>query len=175
MKNKTIKLLSTTSLALFAAMILVPQSIAAEKDTLNAADVKFVKQEAAAGMALVKLAGLGVQKAGNADVKAFAEMLVTDHTAANAELTKLATDKGIELSTVIDPKHAEAYQTLEKTSGTEFDKEFLAQVTSGHKKCVKNFEESSQEAKNSDLKAWVDKMLPALKTHLEKAKELASK
>lgn len=172
MKTKSITLLSKTTVALFAAVLLVPHGMAAEKDTLNATDVKFVKHEAAAGMAVVKLADLGVKKAERADVKAFAEMIVTDHTKANQELKQLATTKGVELSAVIDPTHASTFQKLEKYSGADFDKEFLAEMVSSHKKCVSNFEESSKDAKDSDLKMWVDKMLPALKAHLEKSKEL---
>ena len=48
-------------------------------------------------------------------------------------------------------------------------------MTSGHKKCVSNFEDAAKDSKDSDLKMWAEKMLPALKTHLEQAKELASK
>lgn len=175
MKTKSFNLFSTSALALCGILLLAANGKAAEKDTLNAADVKFVKHEAAAGMAVVKLAGLGVQKAVRADVKAFAEMIVTGHTTANEELTKLASTKGVELSAVIDPKHAETFQKLEKTESADFDKAFLAEMTSGHKKCVSNFEEAAKDSKDSDLKMWAEKMLPALKTHLEQAKELASK
>ena len=70
---------------------------------------------------------------------------------------------------------SEHYQTLEKSSGTEFDQEFLAEIVRGHKKCVSNFEEASTDAKDSDLKAWATGMLPTLKTHLGKAMELSAK
>lgn len=175
MKTNTITRFSTTTLALCAALIFASNGMSADKDTLNSADVKFVKHESAAGMAVVKLAGLGAQKAGRADVKAFAEMLVTDHTKANEELTKLAATKGVELSAVIEPKHAETFQKLEKTESADFDKVFLAEMTSGHKKCISNFEDAAKDSKDSDLKMWADKMLPTLKTHLEQAKELSSK
>ena len=176
MKTKQTTLLTSTTLALCAAAFMfTTNSMAAEKDTLSASDVKFVKQEAAAGSAVVKIAELGVKKAERADVKAFAEMLVTDHTKGCDDTKALATKKGVELSTVIAPSHAETYQKLEKYSGKEFDKEFLATVVSGHKKCVGNFEDASTGAKDADVKAWANKVLPGLKSHLEKAKELAAK
>lgn len=175
MKTKTNTLLSTATLALCGMLLCVPQGQAADKDTLNAADVKFIKQEAAAGTAVVKLAELGVKKATRADVKEFAGMVVTDHTKANEELAKLATTKGVELSAVIDPAGAATFQKLEKASGAEFDKEFLDELTSGHKKCVSNFEAASKDTKDGDLKAWIDKMLPALKAHHEKVTELGAK
>lgn len=175
MKSKTTSLFSASALALCAAMIFTSNSHAAPKDTLDAADVKFVKTEAAAGNAELKIAELGVQKAERADVKAFAEMLVKDHTQANTELNALATEKGVEVSAVISPKHAEEFQKLEKASKGDFDKEFLSEMVSAHEKSVSNFEEAAKDAKNSDLKAWAEKTLPTLKSHLAKAKELAAK
>jgi putative membrane protein len=176
MKTKTISLLSATTLALCGMFLFIPHGMAEDKKSvLTADDEKFVKQEAAAGMGIAKIADLAAKKSSDAGIKAFAEMLVTDHTKANLELKELAASKGVEPSTVIAPEHAETYQKLEKASGAEFDKEFLDVVASSHKKCVSNFEDASKETKDSDLKMWVDKMLPGLKAHQEKAKELAAK
>ncbi len=176
MKNKSIINASTTKLALCAAIfIFASNTMSAEKDTLDATDVAFVKHSAASGMAEVKVAGLGVQKSDSKEVKAFAEMLVTDHTQANADLKKLASTKGVELSAVIEPKHATTFQALEKFSGPEFDKQFLADIISDHKACVSSFEEASKNGKDSDVKAYADKMIPTLKSHLEKAVELSTK
>ncbi len=174
MKNKSITRYSTTTLAFCAALVFASNGMSADKDTLDSTDVKFVKQEAAAGMAVVKLAGLGAQKAVRADVKAFAEMIVTDHTKANEELTKLAATKGVELSAVIEPKHAETFQDLEKTESADFDKEFLNVAVSGHKKCVSNFEDAAKDSKDSDVRMWAEKTLPTLKAHLAQAQALSS-
>ncbi len=174
MKFKSNNLLSSTLLALSAAaLIFAPHGFAAEKDTLNATDVKFVKHAAAAGMAEVKVAELGVKKAGSPNLKAFAEMLVTDHTKANEEVTALAKTKGVELSTVIEPNHASTYQKLEQYSGTDFDKELLAVLVSDHKKCISTYEAAAKDSKDMEVKAWAEKMLPTLRTHLDKAKELS--
>ncbi len=174
MKSSSITRLTSTAFALCSMLVLASHSNAAPKDTLDAADVKFVKTESAAGTAELKIAGLGVQKAERADVKTFAEMLVTDHTAANKELAALAEKKGVEVSAVISPKHAEEFQKLEKASKADFDKEFLSDMTSAHKKCISKFEEAAKDSKDSDVKMWAEKMLPTLKAHLAKAEELAA-
>lgn len=172
MKLRTNPLLTTTTLALCGMFLLTPHGVAADKDTLNAADVEFVKHEAAAGMATVKIAELGVKKATRPEVKSFAETIVKEHTAANEELKKLAVTKGVELSAVIDAKHAEMFQKLEQYSGTEFDKEFLDVAVSGHKKCVGRFEDAAKDSQDNDVKTWAAKMLPSLKAHLAQAEEL---
>lgn len=173
--KRSTKNLTGLALALFAAAMALPEANAAPKDTLNPVDVKFVKHEAAAGMGMVQIAELGTKKAENADVKALAEKLLADHTGANGELKQLAVDKGIDLSAVVDPADAKTFQSLEKVSGAEFDKEFLAAVVSAHKTCVDNFEAESKDAKNNDLRMWVNKMTPTLKNHLARAEELYSR
>jgi putative membrane protein len=175
MKIPSTTLFSSSTLAMCAALLFAPHAMADSKDTLNAADVKFVKHESASGSAEVKIAELGVQKAERADVKAFAEALVTNRTQSNTEIQALAEKKGVEVSAVINPKRAEEFQDLEKASKADFDKEFLAAIVSDHKKLVSNFEESAKEAKDADVKMWSEKMLPSIKAHLAQATELAAK
>jgi putative membrane protein len=175
MKNKSITLLSTTTLALCGVLLFAPNGLTAEKDTLNASDVTFLKHEAAAGMAAVKTAELGVKKAERPEVKAFAEKLSQDHAKANARLKALAATKGVDLSNVIDPDDAETFQELEKFRGAEFDKQFLSQLVSGHKKCVSSFETASTDARDGEVRAFAGETLPGLKAHLEQARKLAGK
>ena len=165
----------TATLALCGMFLPATNGMAAEKETIDAADVKFVKHAAASGMAEVKVAELGVKKAENTDVKAFAKVLAADHTKVNEELKALAQTNDIKLSAIIDPKNASTFQKLETLSGKEFDKEFLADLVSSHKKGVSNFDGAAKSAKNNGVKAFAEKTLPALKAHLEKAKELSAK
>lgn len=175
MKTTRNFLTASTQLAMCAAaLLLTPSAFSSEKDTLNTRDVNFVKGEAAAGKAELKIAELAVTKASRTDVKAFATTLVTDHSAVNTELAGLATKKGVEISSVIAPAHASVYQDLEKLSGPEFDKEFLKTIIADHKKCIKNFEESATEGKDDDLRVWVNKTLPALRSHLATAEALSA-
>ncbi len=174
MRTRKIPLVSTAALALGAMLLLGPNAMAADQKTkLNASDTQFIQEEAAAGVALVKMAELGEKKAQREEVKAFAAMLVTDHTKANAELAALAASKGVQLSSEPADKHVDMQEKLESKSGAEFDKEFLSMVVDGHEECVENFEEASTDAQDSDVKAWATKMLPGLQAHLAKAESLS--
>lgn len=148
---------------------------AADKGTMSANETKFIKQTGEHGMAEVKIAELGSQKAERADVKEFATMLVNDHTKANSELAALAKTKGVELSQMIAPKAADTFKDLEKESGQGFDKAFLAQMEKSHKDTISSFEDAEKDAKDGELKAWISKTLPTLKAHLDKVKELRAK
>lgn len=175
MKHHKLPLLPAAVLAVGACLLLAPNAIAAEARTkLNSADTKFIQEESAAGAALVRIAELGVKKAERADVKAFAGMIATDHTKANAELATLADSKGVALSKEVDNKHANTYEKLEGESGARFDKEFLSVMVSSHETCLENFQDAAEDSQDSEVKQWAAKMLPAQKAHLEKAEELSS-
>ncbi len=146
-----------------------------KKSSLKASDEKFIKTAGAAGMAEVKIATLGTQKAERADVKELATTMVDDHTKVNAELSALAESKKVELSQVIDPKAADTFKDLEKESGSGFDKAFLNQLEKSHKDSIANFEEAEKDGEDAEVKAWASKTLPALKHHLEEVKKLQAK
>lgn len=143
-----------------------------KKSSLNSADEKFLKKTGEAGMSEVKIATLGTQKAERADVKDFATMLVADHTKVNDELSKLAQTKGVELSAVISADAADTFKDLEKESGKDFDKAFLAHLEKSHKDSISAFEEAGKDAADSEVKSWANQTLPTLKAHLEKVQEL---
>lgn len=171
MKTKSI---ATHCLALLIAAT-ASTAFAAEKDTLNAADSKFVKTVGESGMAEAKVATLGAQKAERADVKEFANMLVTDHGKVNAELAELAKTKGIDVSAVVSADAADKFKALEQESGKDFDKAFLNHMEKCHEKSIAAFEEAEKDSANADVKAWASKTLPTLRAHLAKVKELAAK
>jgi putative membrane protein len=163
-------ILNTVLPALCAYFLVSPLAIGDPKDTLNAYDVKFVKEAAQANLNEVKLAELGSMKATNAELKSCAAMLVKDHTAAGAGLKALAEKKGVSVSSAIDKDTADTYKELEKKSGADFDDAFIGHMDKGHGKCIKKFEDAQKDLRDTDVKAWVDKTLVALKAHHAKIK-----
>jgi putative membrane protein len=169
MKSKPIAVtLSVLAACAFGAI----QSMAAD---VADADAKFIKKTSDAGMAEVKTAELGTQKAERADVKELATMLVADHTKSNAELAALAKAKGVEVSAMIPEKGASAFKDLENEKGAAFDKAFLDHMEKDHKKMIDSFEDAQKDVKDGELKAWIDKTLPTLRTHLDHVKQAKGK
>lgn len=163
--------LLTAALAAFATA-----GFSADQNKVSSSDQKFIKEAGASGMAEVKLSELAVKKATRADVREFAQMMVSDHNAVNQDLTGLAQRKGVELSTGIDPDAASKYQKLEDTTtGNDFDNAYLKQMQSDHKKAISDFEDAQKKADDGDIKAFADKTLPGLKKHLDKVEQLLGK
>lgn len=138
-------------------------------------DKEFVAMAGLGGLAEVQMGNLALQKASNAEVKAFAQRMLTDHSKTNGELTNFATAKGLALATELagDPKAA--LEHLMSLSGAEFDKAYMQHMVEDHEKVVAAFDKASTSATDADLKAWTGRTLPTLKEHLEMAKEIARK
>jgi putative membrane protein len=133
----------------------------------------FWAEAAQGGMAEVELAKLAVQKAQNAEVKKFAQMMITDHSKANEELKALAATKKVILPTDIG-SHKSDLDDLGKLSGAEFDKKYVEMMVEDHEKDV-SFFESKTSSSDADIKAFTTKTLPTLKKHLEAIKDIESK
>jgi putative membrane protein len=139
------------------------------------ADTTFVKEAAMGGMAEVEMGQLAATKAQSADVKQFGQRMVDDHGKANNELKSLASQKNVTLPPELDAKHKGLRAKLEKMSGAEFDRAYMAEMVADHNKDVASFSRESKSGKDPELKAWAAKTLPTLQEHQKMAREINSK
>ena len=121
---------------------------------------------------------LGESRATRADVKAFAKLMVTDHTAVNklaVELAKKlqltpeanATSRGLQEG---GEKHRARLTTLE---GAAFDRAYVEQEVVYHQQVLDALDKVLiPGATNAELKALLVKVRPAFAAHLEHAKNL---
>jgi predicted outer membrane protein len=64
---------------------------------------------------------------------------------------------------------------LEMLSGTAFDQAYASKMVMGHQRAIRKYEMASTDLQDGALKNYADKMLPDLRTHLEKAQALQAK
>ncbi len=121
---------------------------------------------------------LAESKATSADVKAFAQRMVTDHTGVNKSATELVT----RLHVTPDPSATsrslqqggdQNLATLKGLSGAAFDKAYVDHEVSYHQAVIDAVDTTLiPNAQNADLKALLVKTRPAFVAHLEHAKRL---
>ncbi|MDP9047482.1 MAG: DUF4142 domain-containing protein [Bacteroidota bacterium] len=136
--------------------------IAVDKD-----DAKFATTAANGGMAEVALGKLALQKTSNAQIKDFANMMVTDHGKANDELKAVAKAKNITLPDSVDSDHQKKMADLSKKTGKDFDKAYVDAMIDGHKKTLDLMNDEAKNGKDADLKAFAAKTAPTVKMHLD--------
>ena len=147
----------------------------AASSVTGGSDSSFVEDAANGGMAEVEFGKVASTKATNPEVKKFAQMMVTDHTAANNALKALAGKKGWKLPTELDSSHKSTLDKLKGYSGAEFDKEYVEEMVNDHETDVKAFQDKAKNATDPDLKAFAEKTLPVLQKHLDAIKAIQAK
>jgi putative membrane protein len=130
-------------------------------------DAKFAVKAAAAGMTEVDLSKVALKQSTNAKIKDFANMMITDHTAAGDKLAALAKTKNITLPSAPDSSQTKAINNISKKTGADFDKAYVDQMVSDHKDAVSLFTNESKNAKDADIKAFATNTLPTLQKHLD--------
>jgi len=170
-------MIRTLALLCVAILFAVP-SVRADDNTMSSKDSKFVMEAIAGGETEVALGKLAVDKGSSADVKAFGQKMIEDHTKANDELKELAKSKNLDLKKGEDraiKMEQKNSDKLTKKSGDEFDKAYVDLMVKDHEKDVKDFEKASKDSDDADLKAWAAKTLPTLQEHLQSIKDIQAK
>jgi putative membrane protein len=110
----------------------------AQAGHVSGTDKRFVEKMYQANLDEVQLGQLGTQHATNPQVKAFAQMMVTDHSKSNEELTPIAQRLGVQLGTELDGKHRKTADKLSGLQGAEFDREFMKAMVDGHEQVIRD-------------------------------------
>ena len=126
------------------------------ESSVGMGDRDFVRDVAAMNMAEIELSRTAQQRAADANVKKFAQMMVTDHTGAGDRLKALATQHNIELPAQIDDKHRDLSQKLNEKQGLEYDKEFADAMVDDHQNLVDKLESRIDKDTLSKWKAGRD-------------------
>lgn len=142
---------------------------------LSPDDKQFLSKAGMGGLYEVQAGTLALQKAASADVKAFAQRIVNDHSLANAELSQLATVKGTALPTELDGELEKAVEHLRTLSGAEFDKAYMHHMTGDHQADIAEYERAASGSQDADVKVFAAKTLPTLREHLQLATTVAGK
>lgn len=133
---------------------------------------QFMMAAASGGNTEVMASQVALTMAKNDRVKNFANMMVNDHTQANNELKSMATRMNVTLPDSVMPKQHDELETLRKTSGKNFDKQYMDMMVKDHKETVAKFQKASQNLDNNDLKTWASNTLPKLQMHLDSAQAI---
>ena len=116
----------------------------------------------------------------NKDVKAFAELMITDHTGVNKSATDLATKLKV---TPQDNPTSQSLKAggdknlahLKTLKGAAFDKAYVDHEVAYHQQVIDALDKTLiPGATNDELKALLIKVRPAFVAHLEHAKHLQS-
>jgi len=130
---------------------------------------------AQSNMAEIETGKMALKKSSNADVKAFAQLMIDDHTKGLEETKKVAAAKKVTLPTEPDIAHQKLAAELDALSGARFDEAYAKRAgVAGHANVHASLKKDISAVEDPDVKALATKLEPTVAHHLAMAKKLAS-
>jgi putative membrane protein len=151
--------------------------------TSSVNDVQEWAQEVAVGnMAEIELGKLASERALDAEVRKFGQMMVKDHTASGNEFKQVVGNQ-LQLPTQLDENHRELVTKLSGMKGMEFDREYMNAMVDGHEEMKDRLEQRANQSSTAGssapletaLNQWAAKTLPVVEMHLQHAQQLKEK
>jgi putative membrane protein len=141
-------------------------------------DANILAAEANGDSAEVVIAGLAKTKATSPAVRAYAALLVSDHSKG------LAATHALAQKLAITPQAAPQDTTTQSTAhvldrlngipkGKAFDTAFVNHEIQDHQQDIQDAQTMSGAATNPEVKNFIDKSLPELNKHLDRAQKIA--
>jgi putative membrane protein len=156
---------------------------------VSAGDRNFVEESLSAGMTEVELGRMAQQRAADAEVKQFAEMMVRDHTQAGDSLKQVAQQHAIQTPSEMQDQHRDLMDRLSNVQGADFDREYMEAMVDSHENMVDHLQtrasedrfgenkgtvrpEGSDNPIEASLNQWAANALPTTRRHLEEARRI---
>ncbi|HEU5305231.1 MAG TPA: DUF4142 domain-containing protein [Gemmatimonadales bacterium] len=123
---------------------------------------------------------LAAKKATNAEVKAFAKLMMGEHHALRAQGQQLAK----KLQVTPEPPADDPVQTAAKAEmaalesapkGVQFDRTYIDQEVAIHKALLDLAKQAHGQAQNEELKKLIEQAQPVIEKHLDMAEKLQQK
>ena len=155
-----------------AAVPALAQSKPATKGGMT--DQQFIDMAAQTDMIEAHLGQMAQDSASSDQVKQYAQMLMSDHTADYQQLKTLAAQANLTVPTAIDgDKYKAMIAPFEKLKGAAFDKKYEQEMVAGHTKALGVYKKEADSAENPQVKSYASATQPVLEKHLSDAKDLS--
>ena len=121
---------------------------------------------------------LAKSRSQNKEVKAFAQQMITDHSAVNKQAAALAKKLGVkpedsDTSKGLKSGASQNLANLKKLKDGQFDKAYVEHEVAYHQQVLDAIDKVLvPSAQNPELKELIVKVRPAIATHLEHAKHV---
>ena len=167
--------------SLLVLSLVASASLSAQTAAPNLSDPEVAHVAVTANAIDIDAAKFALTRTQNAEVRQFADLMVVDHSAVNAQASALATrlrvtpaDNAVSRSLVDGA--ATAHHSLEALRGKAFDRAYIDREIAYHQAVLDALDGLLiPTTENADLKALLQQVRPAVAAHLAHAKSLRAK
>ena len=134
-------------------------------------DKIFMDGAKASGLLEITMAKQALQVSTSPKIKAFAEMMIKDHTQMDKEAEALATESQIILKGDFSKEQREELDMMKGMKGAQFDKHYKDMMIKSHDKAVQLFKFGAN-TKEEKIKQFAEKSLAVIQSHYDAAQQL---
>ncbi len=167
--------MNTKITAYFAALAVTAALMPAIAKASTDDDKAFLTTAAQSDQNEIALSQLAQQKATDPAVKKYASKMIQDHTKLTATMKPYAEQWGLTPPTGPDADHQAELTKLQSLSGKDFDKEYMTQMDTDHKKALSAFTTEADETKDAKFKKTVVKGKGVVAEHTTMADNMTQK
>jgi|GEM_PF-4221172 len=137
-----------------------------EKTAAPGTDQSFLQKAAEMNLYEIELAKVAERASSNPEIRRVSQDIARSHAAANQQLEKLATSKGVTLPSSPNKAQQQKIAALEAKKGEQFDQAFMQDRVQSTQQTISTFERERSRTSDPEIKAWAESMLPRLKNQL---------
>lgn len=134
----------------------------------------YVPNAAEGDMYEIQAADIALERTQNAEVRALAQMIKTDHTHASEAMKRLAPQVApdVAIPTELDERRQGLLDNLRSASAETFDRVFLDQQVAAHNEALTLHRGFSDNADAPQLAEHARTVVPKIEAHLRQAEQL---
>jgi putative membrane protein len=132
----------------------------------------FTKSVAKTDLLEIALANLVLAQGETPAVKDFAKRMLTNHTAIQVIVTKVAADTQVELPTALDADDEATVARFAAMNGVALDKAYMAYLAEQHPKTLASYRWQYDNCKDPVVKAFIGGTMPIVGTQQRTAESL---
>jgi putative membrane protein len=132
----------------------------------------FVSNASQSDMYEIQAAKIAETRSKNPDIKAFAKMMVTDHTKSSEMMKPLILAAGQKPADKLDQRRQGFIDNLKSASDADFDKTYADQQVAAHEEALSLLQGYAKDGSDAGLKGGAAKIVPTVQTHLDKIKSI---
>lgn len=130
----------------------------------------YVDRAAISDMYEIEAGKLAIRQASSAETRALARTMVEDHTASTRDLTAAADQSETEITVPaeLDTEHQAMLDVLENLEGENFDREYMNQQMTAHRRALALHEAYAERGDDPALQAFAVEVVPVIREHHER-------
>ncbi len=144
----------------------------ADNTATDQGSIDFIQKLALSDMYEIEASKIALTKSSSPSIKAYAQSMITAHTATSAALKPIADSLKVMPPVTLDGDHADKISDLNKATVKEFDQKYVDQQEDAHENALNALNDQAKNGSNAALVSFAAATAPKVADHLAMVKKL---